>query len=135
MNPYESPSIQSTPNCADERCPSCKCEVTPPDRKKYNLKFSCGNCGEKLFIGFGPVVSRTFFWVSIAVVIGLTCFNLIHGRNLFMSWAAFVVPWLLVSLFYVARYLAGSVYRVSDCLLYTSPSPRDRTRSRMPSSA
>ena len=26
-------------------------------------------------------------------------------------------------------------YKPSDCLLYTSPSPRDRTRSRMPSSA
>ena len=25
--------------------------------------------------------------------------------------------------------------RVRNCLLYTSPSPRDRTRSRMPSSA
>ena len=25
--------------------------------------------------------------------------------------------------------------RISNCLLYTSPSPRDRTRSRMPSSA
>ena len=25
--------------------------------------------------------------------------------------------------------------RLEDCLLYTSPSPRDRTRSRMPSSA
>ena len=25
--------------------------------------------------------------------------------------------------------------RYMDCLLYTSPSPRDRTRSRMPSSA
>ena len=25
--------------------------------------------------------------------------------------------------------------KVKDCLLYTSPSPRDRTRSRMPSSA
>ena len=25
--------------------------------------------------------------------------------------------------------------RLMDCLLYTSPSPRDRTRSRMPSSA
>ena len=25
--------------------------------------------------------------------------------------------------------------RISPCLLYTSPSPRDRTRSRMPSSA
>ena len=27
------------------------------------------------------------------------------------------------------------VARSNDCLLYTSPSPRDRTRSRMPSSA
>ena len=26
-------------------------------------------------------------------------------------------------------------YLTHDCLLYTSPSPRDRTRSRMPSSA
>ena len=29
----------------------------------------------------------------------------------------------------------GGVYRYIYCLLYTSPSPRDRTRSRMPSSA
>ena len=29
----------------------------------------------------------------------------------------------------------GSVIRARNCLLYTSPSPRDRTRSRMPSSA
>ena len=29
----------------------------------------------------------------------------------------------------------GSMTREVDCLLYTSPSPRDRTRSRMPSSA
>ena len=28
-----------------------------------------------------------------------------------------------------------SVARLPNCLLYTSPSPRDRTRSRMPSSA
>ena len=27
------------------------------------------------------------------------------------------------------------VQEIKDCLLYTSPSPRDRTRSRMPSSA
>ena len=31
------------------------------------------------------------------------------------------------------RYQAAR--RLRDCLLYTSPSPRDRTRSRMPSSA
>ena len=28
-----------------------------------------------------------------------------------------------------------SIPRLEGCLLYTSPSPRDRTRSRMPSSA
>ena len=31
--------------------------------------------------------------------------------------------------------MARDVKLGSDCLLYTSPSPRDRTRSRMPSSA
>ena len=30
---------------------------------------------------------------------------------------------------------AGGWVHPKDCLLYTSPSPRDRTRSRMPSSA
>ena len=30
---------------------------------------------------------------------------------------------------------ADAVVVLGDCLLYTSPSPRDRTRSRMPSSA
>ena len=29
----------------------------------------------------------------------------------------------------------GVIYKPNSCLLYTSPSPRDRTRSRMPSSA
>ena len=28
-----------------------------------------------------------------------------------------------------------AILQYDDCLLYTSPSPRDRTRSRMPSSA
>ena len=38
-----------------------------------------------------------------------------------------------------AEEVAGAVYpgagSMETCLLYTSPSPRDRTRSRMPSSA
>ena len=33
------------------------------------------------------------------------------------------------------RALAQKLLDIGDCLLYTSPSPRDRTRSRMPSSA
>jgi len=31
--------------------------------------------------------------------------------------------------------MGGTAEWLYDCLLYTSPSPRDRTRSRMPSSA
>ena len=33
------------------------------------------------------------------------------------------------------RYPRALAERIAACLLYTSPSPRDRTRSRMPSSA
>ena len=29
----------------------------------------------------------------------------------------------------------NTIYSIKSCLLYTSPSPRDRTRTRMPSSA
>ena len=39
-----------------------------------------------------------------------------------------IVAFLLI----IFAYFAGKPY---SCLLYTSPSPRDRTRSRMPSSA
>ena len=35
----------------------------------------------------------------------------------------------------IAIWSEGSIIHTSVCLLYTSPSPRDRTRSRMPSSA
>ena len=34
-----------------------------------------------------------------------------------------------------SEYVAEIIAQVNTCLLYTSPSPRDRTRSRMPSSA
>ena len=34
-----------------------------------------------------------------------------------------------------SRYYPGRISRVHTCLLYTSPSPRDATLSRMPSSA
>ena len=35
----------------------------------------------------------------------------------------------------LVQYVTDDMQRYMDCLLYTSPSPRDRTRSRMPSSA
>jgi len=52
--------------------------------------------------------------VILALGVGLAAYmKLIQG----MSYAAFLAPGMIA------------------CLLYTSPSPRDRTRSRMPSSA
>ena len=41
----------------------------------------------------------------------------------------------LLGLNYPEAYGGGGVDYWYSCLLYTSPSPRDRTRSRMPSSA
>ena len=36
----------------------------------------------------------------------------------------------------IERYCESEIFAtIGSCLLYTSPSPRDRTRSRMPSSA
>ena len=59
-----------------------------------------------------------------------------HGANLLVRLALFVgrriIDYLRLSYAILAPWL---FLRVKLCLLYTSPSPRDRTRSRMPSSA
>ena len=46
--------------------------------------------------------------------------ELLSARGLALSWA---------------RYVGDERERITACLLYTSPSPRDRQKSRMPSSA
>ena len=42
---------------------------------------------------------------------------------------------ILAQAVYVYHFWVELVHLIEACLLYTSPSPRDRTRSRMPSSA
>ena len=49
------------------------------------------------------------------------------------SGTLYVDRFLYTSMVYPGNY--GFVPHTLSCLLYTSPSPRDRTRSRMPSSA
>ena len=58
------------------------------------------------------------------------------------NWAGFFLPKQVYSdcsnLYDFCRYIDNIADEKGDldtCLLYTSPSPRDRTRSRMPSSA
>ena len=46
-----------------------------------------------------------------------------------------VLLWLAAAVLVVGKLVISLGHAFYACLLYTSPSPRDRTRSRMPSSA
>ena len=54
-----------------------------------------------------------------------------HRAGMYSTCQAFII--IIFYLFLFAR--SSKVGMARGCLLYTSPSPRDRTRSRMPSSA
>ena len=75
------------------------------------------------YIKFADTLStsmgKAFSW-CIVILMGGTCYEVIMAY-------AFNAPTLWNFDFSLQMYGA--------CLLYTSPSPRDRTRSRMPSSA
>ena len=59
--------------------------------------------------------------------------------QLFFGWEAVgLVSYLLIGFWFkkpTAIFANMKAFIVNRCLLYTSPSPRDRTRSRLPSSA
>ena len=82
------------------------------------------------------------FFVVIATVISAACFLVAgsYSASFFESENSKITAWwisltgwiVLLSVTYLTRFLMG---RWKTCLLYTSPSPRDATLSRMPSSA
>ena len=67
------------------------------------------------------------FFNSLYALIGKPSNFTVFGQSTsFINKSIFILEWLVPLLAFYALY---------SCLLYTSPSPRDRTRSRMPSSA
>ena len=112
---------------------------------------------------FSPELWRVIWMRSIPDILGsnllvvplLICLPLVRKgqrTRALSSLAVFVVVWMtFTNLHYVHSYyqyangvfliaalgftIAGLIGLEGGCLLYTSPSPRDRTRSRMPSSA
>ena len=89
------------------------------------------------------------FAVPLLAVIGLNKFLADSDlKNIRRSFAIFSVPLIILLVisgslsfsglyddYYSNGYGQEIFNQIIDCLLYTSPSPRDRTRSRMPSSA
>ena len=83
-----------------------------------------GSIPESLFATF----QMTFAIITPALMIGAFV-----ERIKFSAMLIFLSMWLLVVYVPVTHWVWGG--GILSCLLYTSPSPRDRTRSRMPSSA
>src|SRR5665811_1782043 len=86
---------------------------------------------------------RTTLAQIIADELGITpeLIKIVHGDTdrAPYGWGTFASRSLVISggatLIAAQRVRAKLIKIASTCLLYTSPSPRDRTRSRMPSSA
>eukprot|EP00656_Telonema_subtile_P016812 TRINITY_DN18909_c0_g1_i4.p2 TRINITY_DN18909_c0_g1~~TRINITY_DN18909_c0_g1_i4.p2 ORF type:complete len:108 (-),score=20.70 TRINITY_DN18909_c0_g1_i4:48-371(-) len=77
----------------------------------------------------------TVTWCSLSTVFvmkGLTL--LISIAEILLHLYASSSPVIPIKVLRILAYRTSSMSK-STCLLYTSPSPRDRTRSRMPSSA
>ena len=55
--------------------------------------------------------------------------------GVFFALSMFVIFMAMILIGYNVAFSFGVTGLAFSCLLYTSPSPRDRTRSRMPSSA
>ena len=56
-----------------------------------------------------------------------------NESNVYQKYGVAAAAGTAVALF--SLFIMAFLIATGDCLLYTSPSPRDRTRSRMPSSA
>ena len=82
-----------------------------------------GSIPESVFALF----QMTFAVITLALIVGGFA-----ERMRFSSVLVFSSLWLLLVYAPVCHWVWGGGWL---CLLYTSPSPRDRTRSRMPSSA
>ena len=78
--------------------------------------------------------------VPAVILAAVGVLGAVRSRRTHPGWpvAALLLGWLVVvSGLFLPRFVVSMRYLLPayPCLLYTSPSPRDRTRSRMPSSA
>ena len=104
-----------------------------------------GMFDQNAVIGTVPALAFAAFQAMFAIIAVALISGAIADRTRFATWMVFTVVWATVVYFPVAHWVfafdgvaaehGGWIANTVNCLLYTSPSPRDRTRSRMPSSA
>ena len=98
-------------------------------------KMTPKNILRALGLGIGTSVMTAVLLVAVGLIN-----NAVTTSGLANTFALMIAQWsqgsllIALSLITVASLILGMGLPVT-CLLYTSPSPRDRTRSRMPSSA
>ena len=83
-------------------------------------------------------VSRTLHWLTALLIFAAFPLGVVANRLPYDTSEALAFKAQLFSVHKtlgVAMFAVAMVRILWACLLYTSPSPRDRTRSRMPSSA
>ena len=98
-------------------------------------------CGVSVVCGIVTRVSRAFFFFNDTATTEIYTRSLVGSVRMCIRdrvygvdinpYAVAIARFRLV----IALLDAVGIKRLERCLLYTSPSPRDRTRSRMPSSA
>ena len=94
--------------------------------------FHCFGCkeGGDIF-KYVQLINNIEFQESVETVAEKYAFNLKYTDSQFESNQKSLIQTMKV----ISDYFTGNIQETTSCLLYTSPSPRDRTRSRMPSSA
>ena len=83
---------------------------------------------------------RRLFWITFALTIFLSLVAVVRPVLMAKMVDNYAVKGDLNGLYMMMAIVVGllvveGIVQFYHCLLYTSPSPRDRTRSRMPSSA
>ena len=84
-----------------------------------------------LIAGYSFIIGKSISCIAIALTLG----NYLMPQNPKISAILLIVIVTLINFFGLEKTSSVAKWFVYSCLLYTSPSPRDRTRSRMPSSA
>ena len=114
--------------------------VGPGDTVKVNVKVSEGN-RERIQTFEGVIIAINGVGVNKTITVRKLSFG-VGVERIFPVHAPIVDSIEVIrkgkvrrSKLYYLRDRVGKSAKIKDCLLYTSPSPRDRSLSRMPSSA